>query len=279
MKNILVKYLNPSIKNNKGFQEVLIFLSFIVFFKISRFIAIGDEYTAFVNAYKIIDFEKWMGIFSEISVQQFFMDKTILLQMLNKFYIVAHIPTTVIFFMWIYHKRKRYYKFIRNGFLIANSLTIFFYVYYPCAPPRMLGDVGFTDTLLTVSNVNLYKGAFSGLFNQYAAVPSMHFGNALLIGIALSLLINKNWKWLLLLYPIFVLLVIVATGNHFFIDAIIGGVVVLLPYPFLMFKFSIVTTVKKLIPLRIKSSDIDGENNKKPRYENNNNQHFYDKAS
>lgn len=268
MNEFLVTYLKPSLRN-KGFREVLLFLSFLVFYKISRFLAIGDEYTAFVNAHKIVDFEKWMGIFAEIPIQQFFMDKASLIQFLNRFYMVAHIPTTVIFFMWIYHKRKQYYKFIRNGFLIANSLTIFFYVYYPCAPPRMLGDVGFVDTLLTVSNVNLYTGIFSGLFNQYAAVPSMHFGNALLIGIVLNLLINKSWRWIMLLYPIFVLLVIVATGNHFFMDAIVGGIIVLIPYPIMLLRCRIVNRTTKLIPLRIQNLKIDKETRTKFCYKQN----------
>jgi len=258
--NFLSIYLKPSL-NNKGFREVLLFLSFLVFYKISRFIAIGDAHTAFINAHKIVDVEKWMGIFSEISIQQFFMDKTNLLQFLNRFYMIAHIPTTVFFFIWVYHKRKSHYIFIRNGFLIANSLTIFFYVYYPCAPPRMLGNVGFIDTLLTISKVNLYTGPFSGLFNQYAAVPSMHFGNALLIGLVLSLLINKKWKWLMLLYPIFVLLVIIATGNHFFMDAIIGGIVVLFPYPIMIMRCRMIAKSKKIAPSKAQKLNAESKKN------------------
>ncbi len=246
MKQFCLKFLTPSLKHNKGFAEIIIFLLFLVFYKVSRFFAIGDEMTAFENAYKVINFEKWAGIFHEIPIQQLFLDKTALITFINKFYMMVHIPSTVLFFMWVYHKRSSYYKYIRNGFLIANSLTLFFYVNFPCAPPRMLGDVGFVDTLLVVSDVNLYTGMFSGLFNQYAAVPSMHFGNALLIGIASSILIKNNfYRWLLLFYPIFVLLVIVSTGNHFFLDAIIGGIVVLIPYPFLSLRCKFFTFSKK----------------------------------
>jgi len=187
MKSFYLKYLRPSFKQNNGFKEVLLFLSFILFFKISRFIAIGDEATAFTNARSLVDFEKWLGIFGEISIQQFFLGRTSLIKFINEFYMVAHIPTTVLFFIWLYHKKSNYNNYIRNGFLIANTLTIFFYVSFPCAPPRMLNDLGFVDTLLNVNEVDLYKGAFSGLFNQYAAVPSMHFGNALLIGLVVAI--------------------------------------------------------------------------------------------
>lgn len=245
MKNFYLTYLHPSFKSNKGFREVVLFLSFLVFYKISRFIAIGDAQTAFDNAYALVDFEKWLGIFGEISVQQFFIGHTDLVKFLNKFYMLVHIPSTVVFFMWLYHKRSSHYKFIRNGFLIANSLTIFFYIGYPCAPPRMLNDLGFIDTLLKVSDVNLYTGMFSGMFNQYAAVPSMHFGNSFLIGIGVFLL-SKNilTKIFIVAYPVFVLLVIVATGNHFFLDAIIGGLIVVAPFPFMLMRCKIVKVFK-----------------------------------
>lgn len=231
------KYLNLSFRENKGLHEVILFLVFLIFYKISRYIAIGDVSTAFENAYRLVEFEKWLGIFSEISIQQFFIGKNDLIRFINQFYTIVHLPATVIFFVWLYHKKADHYKFIRNGFLIANTLTIFFFISYPCAPPRMLNDLGFVDTLLEVSNINLYTGVFSGLFNQYAAVPSMHFGNAFLIGLVTMLLAKKIWlKIMIMLYPVFVLFVIVVTANHFFMDAIIGGFVVLFPYPLMIFK-------------------------------------------
>ena len=260
MKNFYFSYLHPSFKSNKGFREVVLFLSFLVFYKISRFIAIGDAQTAFNNAYALVDFEKWLGIFGEISVQQFFIEHTDLVKFLNKFYMIVHIPSTVVFFMWLYHKKSSYYTFVRNGFLIANSLTIFFYIGYPCAPPRMLNDLGFIDTLLKVSDVNLYTGMFSGMFNQYAAVPSMHFGNSFLIGIGVFLLSkNKLVKRLIIFYPIFVLLVIIATGNHFFLDAIIGGMIVLAPFPFMLMRCKIAKAFKYLFGKIEVESVIEGK--------------------
>jgi hypothetical protein len=217
----------------------MIFILFLLFYKLSRFIAIGDEETAFSNAYRLVDFEKWIGIFNEVSIQQFFISQTAVIKWINQFYMLAHIPITIVFFMWLYHKKNDYYKFIRNGFLLANTLTLFFYISFPCAPPRMLDDLGFVDTLLRVSNVNLYTGVFSSLFNQYAAMPSMHFGNALLIGVVVFILSkNKLVKWPVLLYPIFVLFVIVVTGNHFYMDAFVGGLIVLIPYPIMYIKIS-----------------------------------------
>ena len=232
MKAFYQEYLRPSVKENPGFREVLIFVVFLIFYKISRYIAIGDADLAFANAYRVVEFEQMIGIFFEIPIQQYFLDKELLIQFLNQFYMRIHLPSTIIFFVWLYHKRRQHYFYIRNGFLLANIITLFFYIGFPCAPPRMLNEIGFVDTLLAISEINLYEGNLSKLFNQYAAVPSMHFGNALLIAAVTYLLADRTWvKWGTIIYPIFVLLVIVITGNHFFVDALLGGIIVLFPYP------------------------------------------------
>ncbi len=231
-----IKELLPHFKFKKenlpGYREILIFVIFMIFYKISRYIAIGDEQTAFANAYRVIEWEQMMGIFYEIAWQQFVIDHTVLIQWVNEFYMRIHLPSTIIFFIWLYHYKRPYYFFIRNGFLLANVVTLFIFIGFPCAPPRMLNEIGFVDTLLTISEINLYEGNLSKLFNQYAAMPSMHFGNALLISVVCLILSKNTWiRFGMFIYPIFVLWMIVITGNHFFLDAVLGGIIVLAPYP------------------------------------------------
>jgi len=227
MKDFLLKHIGK-----KGIKELSIFISFLIFYKISRYIAIGDAETAFENARKLIEFEKLLGIFTEPFLQGYFLSfKISLIKFLNTFYMYVHIPATVVFFVWLFKKHNDKYYWIRTGFIAANCISIIFFIFYPCAPPRMLPQYGFVDTLLKLSNVNLYSGFFSGLFNQYAAVPSMHFGNAFLIAISILIYVKRSYKWLALIYPLFVLLVIVITANHFYLDAVLGGVIVIAPYP------------------------------------------------
>lgn len=226
MKEFVLKYIGK-----KGIRELSIFISFLIFYKISRYIAIGDASTAFENARKLIAFEKDLGIFTEPIVQGLFLSKTGLIKFLNTFYMYVHIPATTVFFIWLFKKHNSRYYWIRNGFIAANCIAVVFFIFYPCAPPRMLGEYGFVDTLLAVSKVDLYDGFFSGFFNQYAAVPSMHFGNSFLIAISVILYAKKSYKWLIVLYPLFVLWVIVITANHFYLDAILGGLIVIIPYP------------------------------------------------
>ena len=250
------EHFKPSFKQYSGFRELLLFVVFLLLYKLSRGLAIGDEATAFANAQKVIEWEHQLGILYELPIQQYFLDKVALIKIINWIYIKLHIPTTIIFFVWLFYKKRKHYLFIRNGFLIANVITLFFFVGFPCAPPRMIneivsnpyatfgGDVlrnlnilgihlgeGFIDTLNHISGINLYKGINSKLFNQFAAMPSMHFGNSLLIAFGVYLYAKNNVvRTLVWIYPFFVLLVIVMTGNHFFLDAVLGGIIVLFPY-------------------------------------------------
>ncbi len=231
MKSFCLKYLYPSLKSNKGLREVFLFIAMSVIYKISRYLAIGDVEIAFKNAYDVVSFEKTIGIFYEIPLQQYFLNKLSLVKLCNQFYTALHVPSMIAFFVWFYQKQRSHYFYIRNCFLIANFLTLFIFIGFPCAPPRMLNEIGFVDTLLQVSNVNLYSGVLSHLFNQYAAMPSMHFGTALMIGVVAAVFAKKFVIQIgLLLYPLFVLIVIVVTGNHFFLDALVGGFITALPF-------------------------------------------------
>jgi hypothetical protein len=250
------EHFKPSLKQYSGFRELLLFIIFLLLYKLSRGLAIGDEATAFANAQKVIEWEHQLGILYELPIQQYFLDTVSLVKVINWIYIKLHIPTTIIFFVWLFYKQRKHYLFIRNGFLVANIITLFFFVGFPCAPPRMINEIatnpyavfggnvlsnlniigihlgeGFIDTLNHISGINLYKGLNSKLFNQFAAMPSMHFGNSLLIAFGVYSYAKHNLvKTLVWIYPLFVLLVIVMTGNHFFLDAVLGGIIVLFPY-------------------------------------------------
>ena len=109
--------------------------------------------------------------------------------------------------------------------MLASGLALVGYLVYPTAPPRLSG-IGITDTV-SGGHIDLNSGLVSSLYNPYAAVPSMHFGYALVAGAAVAWLTSRRLvQAAAACYPAFVLLVIVATGNHFLFDALAGAVVV-----------------------------------------------------
>ncbi|MFE0085218.1 phosphatase PAP2 family protein, partial [[Kitasatospora] papulosa] len=99
---------------------------------------------------------------------------------------------------------------------------------YPLAPPRLMPGLGFIDTVHGVQDLDSPDfGALTAVTNQYAAMPSLHFGWSLWCGLVILLLAPKPWmKVLGLLHPLFTVSAIVATGNHWVLDAVGGGAVV-----------------------------------------------------
>ncbi|MEX0749884.1 MAG: phosphatase PAP2 family protein, partial [Dehalococcoidia bacterium] len=101
------------------------------------------------------------------------------------------------------------------------------YIAMPTAPPRMFPELGYVDTVRDHSSVyQQFEG--SDLVNEFAAVPSFHFGWILLVGLAL-IQTNRNilMRGLAVTLPLMMLLAILFTANHYWIDAVIGGAIVL----------------------------------------------------
>lgn len=208
--------------------EVAIFAVAMLVYQGSRALVIGDPSTAFENAAGIINWEKGSGLFVETSIQQWILNHVELAEILNYFYMYAHWTVTPLFFIWLYKRRARVYPYVRNAFLVTNAIALVVYMVYPVAPPRLAGArEGFVDTLDNISDIDLHGGVFSGWFNPHAAVPSMHFGYALMIGMV-GLVLMRHWplRLLAVAYPVAVFITITGTANHYVLDALAGGLVV-----------------------------------------------------
>ena len=212
--------------------EVAIFAAALVVYQLSRALVMGQPSTAFDNAAGIIHLEKSSGLFVEISIQQWVMNHIEIAEALNYFYLYAHWTVTPLFFVWLYRRRQNLYPYVRNAFLAANGIALIVFMVYPVAPPRLAGaGDGFVDTLHKISDVDLHGGVFSGWFNPHAAVPSMHFGYAVMIGVV-GLFLLRSWpmRMLALAYPAVVFITITGTANHYVIDSMAGGLVVALGF-------------------------------------------------
>lgn len=208
--------------------EVMLFAIALLVYQASRALVIGKPSTAFENAAEIISFEKSSGLFVETSIQGWVLNHIQLAEALNYFYMYAHWTITPLFFIWLYKRRPRVYPYVRNAFFVANGIALVVFMLFPVAPPRLAGvSDGFVDTLHSVSNIDLHGGVFSGWFNPHAAVPSMHFGYALMIGLV-GMVLLRSWplRLIALSYPMLVFLTITGTANHYVLDSMAGGVVV-----------------------------------------------------
>ena len=147
--------------------------------------------------------------------------------MANWIYIWAHWPVIASFAVWIWFRDKEGYRTFRNALLLSGAVGLVIFALFPVAPPRLVPDWGFVDTVTDRSHSYRVLQP-SALTNQYAAMPSLHFGWDLLVGIALV----RSARFPLLrlvgvLLPIAMFASIVLTANHFVLDGVAGGAVAL----------------------------------------------------
>jgi len=129
--------------------------------------------------------------------------------------------------LWIYLWRNEAFVRVRNTLLLANIIGLVGFVLVPTAPPRMFPELGFVDTLAGFG-INHDSAIVRADSNPYAAMPSLHAADALIIGVSLALLVRPRWlKALWVLWPAWVWFSVIATGNHFWLDIVAGIVVAL----------------------------------------------------
>jgi hypothetical protein len=125
--------------------------------------------------------------------------------------------------LWVYLRRHEHFTRFRNAILLANLLGLVGYVLAPTAPPRMFGAFGFSDTLDKFGAVNHGSGLIQLAANPYAAMPSIHAADALIVSVVLAT-VSRSWvaRILWLLWAPWVWFVVMATGNHFWLDCVAG---------------------------------------------------------
>jgi PAP2 superfamily len=170
----------------------------------------------------IVELERRFHVFGERAVQHAADAVPGAPTLLGIAYIALHFAGTTAFLVWLYRRHRERFALVRNTLIAATGIALTLYVVFPVAPPR-LAALGFVDTVSHSAKVNLSSDVLGSLYNPFAAVPSLHFGYALLIGVTLASLGHRAIGWT---YPVVMLVVIVATGNHFFFDAAAGALTV-----------------------------------------------------
>jgi hypothetical protein len=184
-------------------------------------LSIAREHTA-----DIVSLERSLHVFGERSIQDWSHTVPFLPMLLGVAYMSLHLGATTLAMRWVYRERRHAFPLVRTTLIAATALALVGYVFYPAAPPRLAG-MGFADTVTTNTGLNLSSDLLGSFYNPLAAVPSLHFGYALIVGGVLFAYSRRTWVRVLgAAYPAFMLFDIVATGNHFFFDAAAGAVVV-----------------------------------------------------
>ncbi len=178
------------------------------------------------HTHDIVQVERTLGVYVERSVQGAFEAVPYAPALLGLLYLLLHFAGTAVALTWIHRRHPDRFPIVRTTFVVATGIALIGYVFFPAAPPR-LAELGFADTVTHSTGLDLSSDLLGALYNPFAAVPSLHFGYALIVGVALATIAERRIVRVVgALYPAAMLLIIVATGNHFFVDAALGGVAV-----------------------------------------------------
>ena len=204
--------------------EIAICGGLLIIYRAIRGFSKSDLSPAFANARDIISFEKWLGMPFENDVQRWLLEHPSLIKLLNHYYIYFHFPAAIGLLLWLFVRHADRYRSFRNLMAFAPFAALVIHLVYPLAPPRMIP--GFVDTM-RVFGPNIYPpSALEGAANQIAAMPSLHFGWAMIEAIAVISVLRTHWRWLIILHPTIMLLAIIATANHWWIDAAAAAILI-----------------------------------------------------
>ena len=217
--------------------EVTLVATLFVIYNVGRVLAAQRTNGAFAHAEDVLHVERWLGLPGEQSVQAVVLPFRALVRAANGYYASVHFPLTCGVLLWLFLRHPTTYLWMRRSLVMATLVGLVIAIVLPVAPPRMLTWAGFVDTGKEMGQSTYGSVGSDWLSNQFAAMPSLHVGWALIVAAAGVAAGPARWRWLWVLHPVVTLLVVVVTGNHYWLDAAVGcllagtALVVLRPVP------------------------------------------------
>jgi len=206
-------------------RQLAIWFGFLLAYQVARGLADRNPAQAFANGLGVIRIEQHANALFEVTLQRITVSSHFLTILTSWTYWLSQFTVLGLALLWVYLRRHEHFARFRNTVLVANVIGLIGYVTLPTAPPRMFPGVGFVD-ILSSFGINHGSGLIELASNQYAAMPSLHSADALIIGITLAVIVRRwYFKLLWLLWPMWVWFSVMATGNHFWLDIVVGAFV------------------------------------------------------
>jgi hypothetical protein len=198
--------------------QVAIWVGFYVSYLGVRTLADRNPATAFLNGFRVIGWEQSLTHhLIEQTAQRFVDSSQILLTAAAWTYWNSEFTAIGLALLWVYVRRHDHFIRFRNTILLANLIGLVGYVVMPTAPPWMFPREGF------VAGVNHTGGLVASLANPYAAMPSLHAADALIVAVVLAATCRHRWaKFAWAIWPAWVWFCVMATANHFMLDVVAG---------------------------------------------------------
>ncbi|KAB2344075.1 phosphatase PAP2 family protein [Actinomadura rudentiformis] len=213
------------IPGRRAGKELLLIAVLFAAYKLGRVLAADHVATAFLNADRLWELERTLRLPNEARVQDWLLAEPRAVRAANVYYKFAHFPVTAAFLVWLYLKRPAHYRWSRRVLVVLTGLALAVHFAVPLAPPRMLGGLGFVDTGALYGPAVYGSPESDQLANQFAAMPSLHVGWAVLVAAGIIVATSGRLRWLIVLHPLITTFVVVATANHYWLDGIVATAV------------------------------------------------------
>lgn len=205
-----------------GFQFV-IWIGFYVAYQVARGAADRSVAHAFQNGEWVVRTERHLGTLFEPTVQRIVDTSSIMVALTSYTYWLSQFAVVGLTLLWVYFRHHERFAGFRNWLILANLVGLIGYMLMPTAPPRMFPEWGFVDTLAQYSSINHDSGLISFAANPYAAMPSLHAMDALIVGLVMFRLARlRAAKAIWLAWPLWVSFAVISTGNHYWLDVVAG---------------------------------------------------------
>jgi membrane-associated phospholipid phosphatase len=209
--------------------QVAVWFGFYAAYQVARGAADRGIAEAFWNGTLVIEAENRVQALIEPGIQNFVEKSDLLVLATSYTYWLSQFAVVGITLLWMYFKHHDRFADFRNWLIGANLVGLLGYVLMPTAPPRMFPEWGFSDTLAEFASVNHDSGLIAFASNPYAAMPSLHAMDALIVGIVMaSVCRSRVARVLWLAWPAWVSFAVMGTGNHYWLDCVAGFGVALL---------------------------------------------------
>jgi membrane-associated phospholipid phosphatase len=207
-------------------RQILIWFGFLAVYQVARGMADRSPAQAIHNGLSVIDFQQRLGALWELSLQGLLLSSSFLQTLTSWTYWLSQFVVLGLALLYVYLRRHDAFLRFRNTILAANVIGLAGYIAFPTAPPRMFPEFGFIDVLAQFSSLNHGSAIVEFASNPYAAMPSLHAADSLIVGVTMALLVRRRIsKALWLAWPAWVAFCVMATGNHFWLDIAAGAAV------------------------------------------------------
>jgi hypothetical protein len=227
-----------ALQSRWGSNIMLLVLAYVVYLLLRYSVLEDVRATAFANADAVIAFEKSLGIFHEAAIQGWMLENARWVVLgFNWFYTLGFFPVILPIAILLFLVWPKTFTYYRDVFLISLVLTWTLYALFPLAPPRMIPSEGFVDAMVLLGPDIYTSRESQSFYNAYSAMPSMHFGWPLLYGVMLFRTRRPWLRAMAVTYPTLLFIAVIVTGNHYFLDPIVGALVIIASFRLRSFLF------------------------------------------